>query len=491
MRSASSGGLVTDFYELTMMQGYLRWGLADCPAVFELFFREIPLQGGYCVAAGLADAVEFLTELRFDEGDIAYLRWLGDFDDAFLERLRRFRFTGDVDAIPEGTPVFPLEPLLRVRAPLFEAQLVESALLNIVNFQTLIATRAARVCQEAGRDNVLEFGLRRAHGFDGAFSATRAAYVGGCVATSNVEAARHLGIPARGTQAHSWIMAFPDELTAMRRYAETFPDNCVLLVDTYDTLRSGIPHAIQVARELRARGHELKGIRLDSGDLAYLSVEARRMLDEAGFPDVKILASGDLDEWIIRDLKSQGARIDLWGVGTRLVTSHGASALTGVYKLMALLDGTHWIPRVKLAETPAKSTIPGIKQVWRLYDADGWMMADLITLETETVEPGRPVTGYHPFLDNQFKTYEGIARAEPLLVPILRGGQFVRALPPLGEIRARTLQLLDRLHPTSRRLLNPHTYKVSLSETLKDLTHRLRLGATLGPLWGGNEAGGA
>ncbi|MCK4302966.1 MAG: nicotinate phosphoribosyltransferase, partial [Candidatus Eisenbacteria sp.] len=399
-RGSASSGLRTDLYELTMMNGYLQTGLAERKVGFDLFMRSIPENGGYCIAAGLADAVKFATGIQFATDDIAFLRGLDLFSEAFLDRLRKFHFTGDLYAVPEGTPVFPLEPILRIQAPLFEAQFLESALLNIINFQTLIATKAARVCQEAGDNNVMEFGMRRAHGVDGALSATRAAYIGGVESTSNTEAGRILGIPVRGTHAHSWIMAFPDELSSFQAYAEIYPDNCILLVDTYDTLRSGVPNAIRVARELEKRGKRLKGIRLDSGDLAYLSIHARKMLNAAGLQDACIVASGDLDEWIIHDLKSQDAQIDIWGVGTRLVTSHNAPSLTGVYKLAAIEENGRWSPRLKVAEKAAKATLPGIKQVWRLMRPDGWWEADLITQIDEEISSGdSDLIGYHPLVE--------------------------------------------------------------------------------------------
>jgi nicotinate phosphoribosyltransferase len=468
-------GLRTDLYELTMMNGYLHAGLAGQQVVFDLFLRSIPEQGGYCVAAGLADVVRFVLGVRFAPVEIDYLRGLGLFSTEFLERLEDFAFTGDLYSVPEGTLVFPLEPILRVHAPLFQAQFLESALLNTINFQTLIATKAARVCHEAGTDNVMEFGMRRAHGVDGSLSATRAAYIGGVESTSNTEAGRLLGIPVRGTQAHSWIMAFPDELTAFRAYAETYPEQCVLLVDTYDTLRSGVPHAIQVGRELAQRGGHLRGIRLDSGDLAYLSIRARQMLDEAGLHETRIIASGDLDEWIIHDLTIQGARIDVWGVGTRLVTSHNEPSLTGVYKLAAIEQAGGWMPCLKIAERATKSTIPGIKQVWRMKGGEQWLEGDLIAQAHEDVRPGDPgPVGHHPLIEYEKKRYDGITIVEPLLQPVILGGRLVYEPPPLAQSRRRTREHLDQLHPTSRRLLNPHIYKVSLSEETLRIRQELR-----------------
>ncbi len=473
-------GLRTDLYELTMMNGYLQSGLADRRVAFDLFLRRIPENGGFCVAAGLADAVRFITDVRFSPEEIDYLRGMKLFSEEFLARLRDFRFSGDLRAVAEGTLIFPFEPLLQVQAPLFEAQYFESALLNTINFQTLIATKAARVCQEAGVDNVMEFGMRRAHGPDGALSATRAAFIGGAESTSNTEAGRRLRMPVRGTHAHSWIMAFGDELQAFRAYAEIYPDTCFLLVDTYDTLRSGLPNAIRVAHELAARGYQLRGIRLDSGDLAYLSRRARRMLDEAGLPQVRIVASGDLDEWIIHDLKSQGACIDLWGVGTRLITSHQEPSATGVYKLAAIETDGKWSPRLKVAESAAKATLPGIKQIWRLTGARNWWEADLITQDDEAVAADdAQLIGYHPLVEYESKLFEDIKAVAPLLNPIITNGELIAEPPDLNVIRQHTCAQLAHLHPTSRRLLNPHIYKVSISA--KTLRIRQELRAQVAP----------
>lgn len=466
--------LWTDLYELTMMGGFLDHGLADRRAVFDLFFRRIPHDGGYAVAAGLEDALDFLSRIRFLPEELDYLSGLSLFAPEFLARLREFRFTGTVHALPEGTPVFAYEPILRLEASLLEAQLVESGLLNLINFSTLIASKAARVAAEAGADNVVEFGLRRAQGPDGSLSATRAAFIGGVSATSNVYAARRLGIPPRGTHAHSWVMAFPDELSAFRAYAATYPDSCILLVDTYDTLGSGVPNALTVGRELRACGGQLAGIRLDSGDLAYLSIEARRRLDEAGFETTRIVASGDLDEWIIHDLVSQGARIDLWGVGTRLVTGGHNPALGGVYKLAAIERNGHLLPTMKVSDNPAKETLPGRKQVWRLYDADGAMLADVLALDDEAIAPrAGSLLGFNLHHEYQKKEYH-YAEARPLLEKVMEAGRVVAPRRPLAQVRADAQAELARLHPTSRRLLNPHVYKVSITQPLLELRRRLR-----------------
>ena len=364
-------GLLTDFYELTMAAGYWKSGMADREAVFHLFFRKHPFQGGYTIAAGLADAVECLRQLRFDESDLAYLASLKSaagrplFAPEFLEYLRAFKFRCDVDAIPEGSVVFPHEPLVRVRGPILQAQLIETMLLQIINFQSLIATKAARICQSAAGDPVIEFGLRRSQGADGGLAASRAAYIGGCAGTSNVIAGRELGVPVKGTHAHSWVMAFPSERESFAAFARAMPDNCILLVDTYDSLE-GVQQAVAVAKQLRAQGRELAGIRLDSGDLAYLSIAARQILDDAGFPDAVIVGSNDLDEHIITSLKQQGARINVWGVGTRLVTAFDEPALGGVYKLAAIRgDDGEWEAKLKLSEQTAKITTPGMLQVRR------------------------------------------------------------------------------------------------------------------------------
>ncbi|MDH5509684.1 MAG: nicotinate phosphoribosyltransferase [Nitrospinota bacterium] len=473
MNSASS--LLTDYYQLTMMQGYFHCGLNIRKACFDIFFRRAPFNGGFTLAAGLEDAMDFLRNLKFGAEELEYLREDGSFGEEFLEYLGQMRISADVWAAPEGTVVFPLEPILRIMGPLDQLQLVESALLNIINFQTLVATKAARICLEAGRDNVMEFGLRRAQGFDGAMSATRAAHIGGCSATSNVAAARKLGIPAKGTHAHSWVTAFPGELEAFREFVNLYPDNAILLVDTYDTLKSGVPNAIKVAREMESRGRKLIGIRLDSGDLAFLSIEARRMLDQAGLADVKIMCSSELDEHIIHDLRIQGARIDAYGVGTRLVTADGDPSLTGVYKMAAMeTDDGQWRMTMKKAEGLKKSTLPGVKQVYRLHEKTGEMMADLVELEGAAPDFTGPVKGVHPVIDGAHKVYEDIGHVEELLAPVMKNGEMVADLPELAMIRIRARDQLSRLHPTMRRLLNPHEYKVSLGPKLYTAAKKLR-----------------
>jgi nicotinate phosphoribosyltransferase len=469
----SQWALQTDLYQLTMVGGYVLKGKKDQAATFDYFFRRIPDNGGYCVLAGLADLIDYLRKLRFTKKDLSYLERLGIFPDEVLEYFENFVFTGDLWAIPEGTVVFPHEPLIRVTALLPEAQIIESALLNIMNFQTLIATKGARMRWAARGDPVIDFGLRRAQGPYGALMASRAAYVGGVDATSNVLAGRVYGIPVRGTHAHSWVESFPTELDSFRAYAEVYPDTCLLLADTYDTIKSGVPNAIQVGRELREKGHELFGIRLDSGDLAYLSKEARKMLDEAGFPDAAIVASSDLDEWILESLKRQGARIDIWGIGTRLVTSFSHPALGGVYKLTALDDGNGMEPKIKRSDNPEKITNPGLKKVVRIYDQRGRMRGDVLFLDEEELPEGHPIRAYHPLFSHVFKTYPKRFKLRELMVPIFQKGELVYKSPSLHDIREHTLKNLKQLDPAYKRFHNPHTYHISLSPSLFKIKQRL------------------
>lgn len=473
--SVPASALVTDLYQLTMMQGYLKAGLSEEEACFDLFFRKNPFGGGYTIFAGISEALAFLSGMKFSDDDISYLRSLKIFTPDFLDYLRRFKFTGDVFAADEGTAMFPMEPVLRVAAPLYQAQLVETALLNVINFQSLIATKSARICQSAGEDNVIEFGLRRAQGMDGGLTASRAAYIGGCVATSNVQAGAVYGIPVRGTHAHSWVSAFENELTAFRKFVEIYPSNPILLVDTYDTLASGVPNAIKVALEMKERGQSLYGVRLDSGDLAFLSAETRKALDGAGLNGVKIVGSNELDENIIHDLKTQGAKIDLFGVGTKLVTADGEPAMSGVYKMAAIRSsGGPWRMKMKISDGLGKATIPGIKQVWRLHDSKGEMMADLVELAESPPDFLKGVWGFHPTIEYHRKFYDGIGEASPLLSPVLRGGAVTADQISLPLIRERVKRELSALHPTTRRLLNPHIYKVSVGPKLKDATASLR-----------------
>jgi nicotinate phosphoribosyltransferase len=480
MNEASSRALLTDLYQLTMSYGYWKSGRAERNAVFELFFRKAPFKSGFTVAAGLEPAIEFIRSFRFDGEDLSFLQTLTGnngqplFESAFLEYLRGLRFTCDVDAIPEGTVVFPNEPLLRIQGPILQCQLLEPALLNFINFQSLIATKAARVCLATRGEPVLEFGLRRAQGVDGAVAASRAAYIGGCAATSNVLAGKIYGIPLRGTHAHSWVMSFDTEPEAFDAYAEAMPNNCVFLVDTYDTLE-GVRRAVQTGLRLRERGHELVGIRLDSGDLAWLSIEARKILDAAGFQKAVIVGSNDLDEHIITSLKEQGAAIHVWGVGTRLVTAYDQPALGGVYKLTAFADESgHWAYKLKLSEQTAKISTPGIHQV-RRFRSDAEFIGDAIF--DSMTGAAEPVTIVDPLDATRRKRIELGTAFEDLLVPVFRRGELVYRLPALVEIRQRTQDQLAMLHAGIKRLLNPHQYPVGLELALHELKTNLVLRA--------------
>lgn len=473
--------LLTDFYELTMAYAAWKSGADAREASFTLVFRDNPFHGGFTVAAGLEPALDLISSLRFDEADLTFLAAQRGadgrplFEPGFLEALRRLEVDVDVSAVPEGTVVFPQEPLLRVDGPVVPCMLLETALLAVVNFQTLIATKAARVCLAAQGDPVLEFGLRRAQGIDGGLSASRAAYVGGCAATSNTLAGRLYGIPVKGTHAHSWVMLHDSEEEAFLEYARALPANCVFLVDTYGTL-DGVRRAIETGRWLRARGHELVGIRLDSGDLAWLSIRARAMLDEAGFPRAAILASNELDEIIIQSLKEQGARIATWGVGTRLVTGQDDGALGGVYKLGAVRAGRDapWQRRVKVSEQASKTTIPGLLKVRRFETAEGFL-ADVIYDELLGL-PEAPVM-VDPLDLTRRRQIEAGTAGEELLVPVFRRGRLVYQPPPLEAVRARTQAQLARLHAGVKRFVNPHQFPVGLERQLYDVRTRLVLEA--------------
>ncbi len=476
----SSLALLTDLYQVTMAYAHWRAGTTRREAVFQLFFRRHPFGGGFTVACGLAPAVEFLEAFRFTTDDLDYLASLTGNDGAplfvepFLRELEAMRLEIDLDAVPEGTVVFPHEPLLRVRGPILQAQLLETPLLNLVNFQTLVATKTARVVLAAQGDPVIEFGLRRAQGIDGALAASRAAWIGGCAASSSLLAGRLWGMPVRGTHAHSWVMAFPSEREAFAAYAEALPNNCIFLVDTYDSL-AGVDHAIEIGHELRARGHELVGIRLDSGDLAYLSAEARRRLDAAGFPKAVIVGSNDLDEHLIENLKLQGARIDVWGVGTRLVTGWEEPALGGVYKLTALrAEGGEWEYKLKLSEQAIKVTNPGIQQV-RRYRLAGEAIGDLIY--DELLGPAAPPTLIDPLDLTRRKRVPPEAEGEDLLTPVLRAGSRVGVLAGEAEARKRVQRELAEFHVGIKRFVNPHTYPVGLDQRLFDLRTDLALAA--------------
>lgn len=468
--------LLTDLYELTMAYGYWKAGVSDREAVFNLFFRKQPFDSGYTVACGLAYVVDYLSNFRFDDSDLAHLAELRGNDDkplfepAFLDYLRNLKLSCDVDAIPEGTVVFPHEPLVRVRGPIIPCQLLESSLLNVINFQTLIATKAARVCQATRGQPVLEFGLRRAQGIDGALAVARASYVGGCAATSNVLAGKLFNIPAKGTHAHSWVMTFDTEAEAFEAWANAMPNNCIFLVDTYDTL-DAVRRAVEVGRRLRARGHEIVGVRLDSGDLAYLSIEARKILDEGGFPNAKIVASSELDEHLIESLQEQGARVDIWGVGTKLVTAHDDPALGGIYKLTATRKpGEQWQYKLKLSEQVVKISTPGIHQIRRFHD-EREFIADMIY--DEQLGVGNDCTIVDPADPTRRKRIPPGTEFTDLLVPVLRSGELVYDVPSLEEARSRAQDQLARLHPGVKRFVNPHRYPAGLERGLHELKMKL------------------
>ena len=470
--------LLTDFYELTMMQGYLKSGKHQERVIFDMFYRKNPCGNGFAICCGLEQVVEYIRNLNFSEEDIDYLRSLGTFDEDFIEYLRGFHFTGDIYAIPEGTVVFPKEPLIKVIAPVIEAQLVETAILNLVNHQSLIATKAYRVVHAAQGDGVMEFGLRRAQGPDAGIYGARAAVIAGCIGTSNVYAGQKFRVPVLGTHAHSWIMSFPTELEAFKAYARLYPNNCILLVDTYDTLKSGVKNAILCYDAMKEEGIPLKrfGIRLDSGDLAYLSKKARKMLDEAGYPDAIISASNDLDEDLISSLKLQGATINSWGVGTKLITSENQPSFGGVYKLAAIMgeDGK-WIPKIKLSENSEKITNPGDKQVYRIVQKEsGKVFADYICLADEVFSEEDDLTLFDPVETWKKSTLEGGSYTmEPLLQPIFEGGKLVYTCPSVEEITEHAKRELDRLWDECKRLKNPHNVHVDLSDKLYEMKIKL------------------
>lgn len=464
--------LLTDLYQLTMAYGYWKSGQADRESVFHLFFRRNPFKGGYAIAAGLQTAIDHLNDFSFTDDDLEYLATITGndgaplFEQAFLDYLRDLQFSCDVDAVPEGTVVFPHEPLVRMTGPIVQCQILETPLLDIVNFQTLIATKSSRICEAARGEPVLEFGLRRAQGIDGALAASRAAYIGGCAATSNVLAGKVYDIPVKGTHAHSWVMFFDDEEASFRAYAEAMPNNCVFLVDTYDTLE-GVRRACEVGRHLRESGHEMVGVRLDSGDLAHLSIEARQILDAAGFPDAAIVASNDLDEHVIASLKQQGAKIAVWGVGTKLVTAYDQPALGGVYKLAAVRDDDgSWTHKIKLSEQAIKVSNPGVQQV-RRYVANGEIVGDRI------FDVAAGVTDDAVMFDisdpTKRRKISGTAGHEDVLQPIFRAGELVYQVPAIHDVRTNAAAQLARLNPRMKRFLNPHEYPVGLDPHVHEL----------------------
>ncbi|MBP3735465.1 MAG: nicotinate phosphoribosyltransferase [Lachnospiraceae bacterium] len=470
--------LLTDLYELTMMQGYFKHRDENKTVIFDAFFRTNPFGGGYSIMAGLQQLIDYVKELHFTENDLRYLKTLGIFDDDFLEYLGNFQFTGDIYAIPEGTLIFPREPLVKVIAPIMEAQLMETAILNIINHQSLIATKASRICYATKGNPVMEFGLRRAQGPDAGTYGARAAVIGGCAGTSNVLCGELYDVPVMGTHAHSWIMSFDDELTAFMTYAKLYPTACTLLVDTYDTLDSGVPNAIKTFQYMKEQGIELKnyGIRLDSGDLAYLSKQARKMLDDAGFTDARITASNDLDEHLIASLMTQGAAINSWGVGTHLITAKDNPSFGGVYKLAAIMeeDGT-FTPKIKLSENAEKVTNPGNKKIYRVYEkASGKVFADLICLNDETYSEADDLLLFDP-VETWKKTrmHAGEYTLREIMVPVFEKGRCCYNSPKVMDIREYCNREKDTLWEESRRLTNPHQVHVDLSQKLYDTKIRL------------------
>ncbi len=465
--------MLTDFYELTMANGYFASGKQDLVTYFDMFFRKVPDAGGFAVMAGVDQLIEYLKNLKFSKEDIEYLRKRG-MSEEFLGYLENFKFSCDVWAVPEGTPIFPGEPIVKVRGPVMQAQFIETMVLLCINHQSLIATKANRIVRASAGRAVMEFGSRRAQGFDGAVYGARAAYIGGCSGTACTISDRMFGIPALGTMAHSWVQLFDSEYEAYKAYAETYPDSCTLLVDTYNTLKSGIPNAIKVFDEvLKPKGFRPKGVRVDSGDITYLSRKMRKMLDEAGYPDCKIVASNSLDEYLIRDMIQQGAQVDSFGVGERLVTSSSSPVFGGVYKLCAVEKYGVVEPRIKISENVAKVTTPGVKNVYRLFDNEtGKAIADLITLSDEVVDESKPYELFDPDYTWKRKTIENFT-AKPLLVPIFENGECVYESPSIGEIQKYCLEQIDTLWDEVLRFENPHNYYVDLSQKLWDEKHRL------------------
>lgn len=469
--------LLTDFYELTMMQGYFKNNKTET-VIFDAFYRKNPSENGFAITAGLEQIIDYIKNLHFENKDIEYLRSLSIFDEDFLAYLSNFKFSGDIYAIPEGSVVFPREPLIKVIAPIMEAQLVETAILNIINHQSLIATKAARVVYAAKGDGIMEFGLRRAQGPDAGIYGARAAVIGGCIGTSNVLTGQLFDVPVLGTHAHSWIMSYPDEYTAFKKYAELYPDKCILLVDTYDTLKSGVPNAIKIFDEMKANNIPMPyfGIRMDSGDLAYLSKKARKMLDDAGYYKAVIAASSDLDEYLIDSLKTQRAAISSWGVGTNLITSKDCPAFGGVYKLAAIMDENgEFIPKIKLSENTEKITNPGNKTVYRIYEKNsGKIKADLISLVDDKFKEDKNLMIFDPIETwKKTKLKAGTFTLREMLVPVFKAGECVYESPKVMDIRNYCIQELDTLWDETKRLINPHKVYVDLSDRLYKMKSEL------------------
>lgn len=457
--------LLTDLYQLTMLNGYFEKNIHEDMVIFDMFFRKNACNGGYTIVCGIEQFVEYINNIHFSEDDLAYLKSLNLFSDKFLTFLKDFKFTGDIYAVEEGTIMFPNEPILTVKAPLYQAQLIETALLTIINFQSLIATKASRVCFAAQGDPVFEFGLRRAQGPDAGTYGARAAVIGGCSATANVLAGKMFDIPVVGTQAHSWIQKFDTEVEAFKAYADIYPDKCLLLVDTYNVLNSGLPNAIKVFKDLREKGHKPLGIRLDSGDLKYLSNQCKDALDKEGFTDISITASNDLDEYTIASLKADGASVNSWGVGTKLITSADSPSLGGVYKLAASFKNGEFEPKIKLSEDPEKISNPGYKKVFRIYNEENKAEADLIMLHNESIDESKPLTIFHPTYTWKTKSFENYTVKE-LLKPLFINGECKYKHKNVMGIREYVNNELNSLWEEYRRLSNPQTYKVDLSRDL-------------------------
>ena len=465
--------MLTDLYQLTMRNGYYKKGVENDTAVFDVFFRKNVCEGGYTIVCGIEEIVHYINNLSFNEHDLDYLRSLNLFDEDFIGFLRDFKFTGDIYAVEDGSVMFPGEPIIVVKAPLYQAQLVETAILSIVNFMTLIATKASRVCNAAGGDPVLEFGLRRAQGPEAGLYGAKAAIIGGCTGTSNVLTGKMFGVPVAGTHAHSWVQKFDSELEAFRAYAQTYPDSCLLLIDTYNVLESGIKNALIVFDELRAKGFEPIGVRLDSGDLTYLSKEVRKILDDAGYPNAKITASNDLDEYTIISLKQEGAAIDSWGVGTKLITSYDYPSLGGVYKLAATTNREGILePKIKISENPEKINNPGFKKVVRIYNKNEKCEADLIMLDDETIDETKPLEIFDPVYTWKRRVYENYTIRE-LLKPLFLEGKLVRERKSVYEVKEYAKKELSSMWDQYKRIKNPHIYKVDLSQKLWDMKNDL------------------